>query len=179
MTFIFQLHWKTSQTRWHAAAWFRLSLPLNCLYSEIDFSLSGDQSMPYPRLYHPFSFSILTNEGHKTSSSCPFFLCVCYQFKSKQKESCEMSFLIDCTRTNDRIEMTILSFFDSQLDTNSWVVKIETQIKSIFFIFSLYPHRKRYFAANIPLVRYSNYFSLDSQHPNRPLGVLILELGHL
>lgn len=33
---------------------------LSCLYPEIDFFLSGDQSMPYPRLYNPFSLSILT-----------------------------------------------------------------------------------------------------------------------
>lgn len=76
-----------------------------------------------------------------------FFFCVCYQFKSKQKESCEMSFLIDCTRTNDKIETTILSFFDSQLDKNSWVVKIETQIKSIFFSFFFVPTQKEVFCS--------------------------------
>lgn len=94
--FTFQLLWKIFKTRRHAVAAQsrRLSPPRNCFYSEIDFSLSGEQSLPRPRPLRRLSFSVSTNQGHKASSSCPFISLPSIQ-KANRGQSSQMSPLID------------------------------------------------------------------------------------
>lgn len=70
----------------HTVTQLCLCLSLHCLYSEIDFFLPGDQSMPHPRLCNPFSFSILTNQGQKAKKAHLFVLVCAINSKANWKK---------------------------------------------------------------------------------------------
>lgn len=72
-----------------------------------------------------------------------FFVVCAINSKANRKKAAKcLPWLIALERMI-RLRRQYCHFFDSQLDKNSWVVKIETQIKSFFFFFFLCTHTER------------------------------------
>lgn len=142
-----------------------------------------NRACPVHALYDAFPSPYRQTKGTKLHLLVLLFCCHQFRKQTEGRAAKCLPWLIGA-RVNNKIEAITQA---SSIWTRSltqilglWKIRSETKIYfSFLFCFSLPAQTRGIFQLISPLMRNSNYFSLNSQRPSRPLDVLISELGHL